>query len=177
MLKKKTVFTTARALTLAAMLAAMSVVIGIFCKNFLDFGGGLLRITFENLPIILSGIIFGPVVGGLVGCVSDLVSYLLSNQVYPPNLWVTFGACAVGVVSGSIAKYVIKNRGRVQIIVSAAAAHIIGSMIIKTIGLYKYYGVAVLVRIPTYIVIASVEIILICLLMQRRAFARLFEKL
>ena len=76
-----------------------------------------------------------------------------------------------------MAKYVIKKRGRAQIVFSAATAHVIGSMIIKTIGLYKYYGVAVLVRIPTYIVIASIEIILICLLMERRVFARLFDKL
>ena len=38
-------------LVLGAMLAAMSVVIGMICKNFLNFGGGLLRITFENLPM------------------------------------------------------------------------------------------------------------------------------
>ena len=53
-------------LVLGAMLAAMSVVIGIVCKNFLNFGGGLLRITFENLPIILAGIFLGPLTGGMV---------------------------------------------------------------------------------------------------------------
>ena len=83
-------------LTLGAMLAAMSVVIGMFCKSFLNFGGGLWRVTFENLPIILAGVFLGPITGGLVGVVSDLTSYLLSPQIYPPNLIVTFGAFAVG---------------------------------------------------------------------------------
>ena len=46
----------------AAMLVAMSVIIGIFCKNFMNFGLGLFRITFENLPIILAGIYLGPIV-------------------------------------------------------------------------------------------------------------------
>ena len=69
-------------LTLGAMLAAMSVVIGMFCKSFLNFGEGLWRVTFENLPIILAGIFLGPITGGMVGVVSDLVSYLLS----PPDL-------------------------------------------------------------------------------------------
>ena len=82
--RKKSLFPDLKSLTLAAMLTAMSVVIGIFCKNFLNFGGGLFRITFENLPIILSGILFGPAVGGAVGIASDLVSYLLSSQIYPP---------------------------------------------------------------------------------------------
>ena len=71
-------------LTLAAMLTAMSVVIGIFCKSFLNFGAGLFRVTFENLPIILSGIMFGPTTGAIVGIAGDLVSYLLSPQIYPP---------------------------------------------------------------------------------------------
>ena len=51
-------------LTLGAMLAAMSVVIGMFCKSFLNFGEGLWRVTFENLPIILAGIFLGPITGG-----------------------------------------------------------------------------------------------------------------
>ena len=36
----------------AAMLVAMSVVIGVFCKTLLNFFGGMMRITFENLRII-----------------------------------------------------------------------------------------------------------------------------
>ena len=94
--KRHTVFRSLRVLTQAAMLTAMSVVIGIFCKSFLNFGNGLFRITFENLPIILSGLLFGPVIGGIVGVATDLISYLLSPQLYPPNLIVTAGAFSVG---------------------------------------------------------------------------------
>ena len=162
-------------LTLCAMLVAMSVVIGIFCKSVLNFGGGLFRITFENLPIILSGIIFGPVFGGAVGLCSDIISYLLSGQAYPLNVIVTVGAVSVGIVSGIVSRYVIKERGVLQAAVSAGAAHIVGSMIIKPIGLFSYYGIAVLWRIPIYIVIATLEIILICVLMKRGAFLRLID--
>ena len=59
-MQKNTAFKSVKALVLAAMLTAMSVVIGMFCKTLLNFGNGLFRVTFENLPIILSGIIFGP---------------------------------------------------------------------------------------------------------------------
>ena len=164
-------------LVLGAMLAAMSVVIGMFCKNFLNFGGGLLRITFENLPIILAGMFLGPLTGGMVGIVSDLTSYLLSGQIYPPNLIVTLGACSVGVVSGLMAKYVIRTRGLRQIILSGGAAHLIGSMIIKPIGLFQFYQWAVLIRIPLYLVIAPLEIFLLCVLWKQKSFRRLFEKL
>ena len=164
-------------LVLGAMLAAMSVVIGMFCKSFLNFGGGLWRVTFENLPIILAGVFLGPITGGMVGVVSDLTSYLLSPQVYPPNLVVTFGAFAVGVTAGLMAKYAIRQRGTKQIALSAAVAHVIGSMIIKPIGLFQFYQWAVLVRIPLYLVIAPLEILLLCLLWRQKSFRKLFEKM
>ena len=162
-----------RTLTLSAMLTAMSVVIGMFCKTFLSFGGGLVRITFENLPVIFSGIIFGPLTGAVVGACSDLISYLLSPQIYPPNLIVTLGAASVGLVSGLVSRFVIRKRGYAQIITAASSAHIIGSMIIKTIGLFQFYQWAVLWRIPLYVVIATLEILVMCLLYRTAAFRRL----
>ena len=164
-------------LTLGAMLAAMSVVIGMFCKSFLNFGGGLWRVTFENLPIILAGVFLGPITGGMVGIVSDLTSYLLSPQIYPPNLIVTLGAFTVGLVSGLMARFVVRERGTKQIALSAAVAHIIGSMIIKPIGLFQFYQWAVLVRIPLYLVIAPLEILLLCLLWKQKSFRKLFDKM
>ena len=145
------------ALTLSAMLIAMSVVIGIFCKTFLNFGGGLFRITFENLPIILSGIMFGPLVATVVGVATDLVSYLLSPQIYPPNLVVTLGAATVGFISGFISHFLVKKQGYAQIIISGIAAHAVGSMIIKSVGLFTFYSWLVLWRIPTYLIIATLE--------------------
>ena len=162
-------------ITLAAMLTAMSVVIGIFCKNFLNLGGGLFRITFENIPIILSGILLGPICGAAVGIASDLISYFLSAQVYPPNLIVTLGAMTVGLISGLISRLVIKKRGYVQIILAGALAHLVGSMIIKPFGLFQFYGWLVLWRIPLYLVIAPLEIALLCMLYQNKSFRRLMD--
>ena len=159
------------------MLVAMSVIIGIFCKTFMNFGAGLFRITFENLPIIFSGILFGPIYGAVVGIATDLVSYLLSPQIYPPNLVVTLGAAAVGYVSGFISHVIVKKRGYAQIIISASFAHIIGSMMIKPIGLFAFYGFAVLWRIPLYLLIIPIEILILCLLHKNAAFRRVTEKL
>ena len=139
----------------------------------MNFGNGLFRITFENLPIILSGILFGPVIGGTVGIATDLVSYLLSPQVLPPNLLVTLGAFSIGLISGFVSHYVIRKRGVPQIIFSSLAAHVVGSMIIKPIGLYAFYGVAVLWRIPLYFVIVPIEITLLCALFRNQSFQRI----
>ena len=164
-----------RYITRSAMLVAMSVVIGIFCKSVLNFGGGLFRITFENLPIIISGIFFGPAAGASVGLLSDIISYLLSGQSYPLNAVVTVGAVSVGLVSGLVSRFAVRERGNLQIILSGALAHVVGSMIIKPIGLYQFYGMAVLFRIPMYLVIAPIEILLICLLYKKSGFRRLVD--
>ena len=154
------------------MMTAISVVVGIFCKNYLNFGLGLFRITFENLPIIMTGIIFGPIAGGVVGVASDLISYLFSAQAYPPNLIVTLGAAMSGIISGLSSRLIVRKKGSAQIIVSGTLAHVIASMIIKPIGLYQFYGIMVLWRIPLYFIIAPIEITIICFLLKRKSFAR-----
>ena len=168
-------FGSVKRLCAAAMLVAISVVIGIFCKNVLNFGNGLFRITFEGMPIILSGIMFGPLVGGFVGFSADVLSYFLSTQSFAISPIVTAAATLMGVTSGVVAKYIVKMGGNKQIIISGAVAHIISSMIIKPIGLFVYYGWAVLFRIPLYLVIAPIEIFIICLMYKNREFRRILN--
>ena len=122
------------------------------------------------LPIIIAGMILGPVAGGMIGCASDVISYLFSVQKYAMNPIVTLGAVVVGVLPGIISKYIIKENGYKQIIVSGVFAHLFGSVIIKSIGLFTYYNWSILWRIPLYLcVIAPVEIILICLLYKNKS--------
>lgn len=172
---KISLFGSLKVMTMAAMLTAMSVVIGIFCKSFLNFGEGLYRITFENLPILLSGIMFGPIVGGVVGAATDIISYLLSPQTYPINIIVTLGAAAVGLVSGVVSRYVLRKKTSARIVFSCLAAHAVGSMIIKPIGLFAFYGWAVLWRVPMYLVIAPIEIILICAMRRNSTAKKLID--
>ncbi len=170
-------FGSVKRLCAAAMLVAISVVIGIFCKNVLNFGNGLFRITFEGMPIILSGIMFGPLVGGIVGFCADVLSYFLSTQSFAISPIVTAAAVSMGVVSGVVSKYIVKEMGTKQIIIAGATAHIIGSMIIKPIGLFVYYGWAVLFRIPLYLVIAPMEILIICLMLKNKEFKKMVNQI
>ena len=176
MQKKKKNVMDVKTLTIGAMLTAISIVVGIFCKNFLNFGEGLFRITFENFPIILSGILFGPVVGGLVGAASDILSYILSTQSCAISPLVTLGAVSVGVVSGTVSRLMKHKSPLWKITLSAGLAHLVGSLIIKSIGLYAYYGVAVLYRIPTYLVICTLECIIIHLFFQNKVFLKISEE-
>ena len=171
--EKKPIFTT-RKVVVAAMLIAMSAIIGIFCKTYLNFLGGVLRVTFENLPTILAGIMFGPIVGGICGLATDIVSFLMSPQTYFFSPVVALGSLMVGVVSGVVAKLIIKKKGTLQVIVSGGAAHIIGSLLIKSIGLFPIYEWMILWRLLLYAAgIIPLELLILCLLFKSRAFMRL----
>ena len=162
-------------LTLAAMLCAISVVIGIVCKNYFSFGP--IRITFEGLPIIMSGILFGPVVGGIVGFASDFISYCYSVQAFAISPVISVAAMLLGVIPGIITKYVVRKRSTAAIIMSGAIAHFISSMIIKTAALYFMMErtPVVFFRIPLYLVIAPIEIFVICLMFKNSAFVKMID--
>ena len=175
MSKRKNGIGGVRVLTNSAMLTALSVVIGIFCKNFLNFGNGLFRITFENFPVILSGIIFGPLVGALVGVASDVLSFILSTQSFAISPIVTLGAALVGFMAGAVSHYLIKKEGLFRIVLSVLSAHLLGSVIVKSVGLFVYYDWLVLWRIPVYAVIATLEAVMICAMYKNRTFYKLMK--
>lgn len=178
-MKKKNSKNSTRKWVFAAMLTSLSVVIGWVCKTYLTFGDGSVRVTFENTPVILAGIWLGPLMGGLVGICSDVVSALLSG--YGINPIITLGAMSVGVVSGLIFKYMGNAKPIVKIPVLVYLAHCIGSVIIKSFGLYVYgYAVLMWVRIPLYIGIALAESYIIYILYKNKGVSsgieRMFDK-
>ena len=161
---KKTV--NARLLARTAIFVALSIVLG----KFLAFNiGQSIRISFENLPILPSGLLFGPTVGAVVALCADVLGCFLAG--YAINPIVTIGAVSIGLISGALYKYLpfLQNA---KIAVSVFCAHTVGSMIIKSIGLYSYYqNIAdIMLRIPTYICIAVLEIFIIRMLINNRTF-------
>ncbi len=173
-----------RVLCISAMLIAISVIIGWICKLYMtfDFLGGSVRITFENLPIILSGMAFGPFTGLAVGAASDIVSTAFSQYgLGGINPIITAGSAAVGLVAG-LCRYIPGKNGKKSILIPVAAAHTAGSVIIKSIGLYVYhfyvevtlFGIgfnSLFLRIPTYIIIGAIEYYIISVLRKNRFIA------
>ena len=165
-----------RSIALTGLLVALSVVIGWLCKTYLTFGA--IRVTFENIPVIISGIVYGPIVGSIVGVLSDAVSCLTSPN---PSLnpIIMLGAATIGALSGITAKYIIRKSEGLKVWVSVFASHIIGSMIIKSIGLHVFfkYGLEILVwRIPLYLGISICESIIIYAVLQNKNIRKLLGK-
>ncbi len=177
---KLPIFHSLQGLCFAGILSAMSIVFGKFLQipnPFQDF----IRISFENLPIILSGFALGPIAGALVGIVADLIGCVLYG--YSINPIITLGAASVGLTSGFISNYIIKKPLLLKVAVSVTASHIIGSVLIKSAGLaawylQKYelgYWEFVAWRLLNYVIIATAESIIIYLLYKNRAFRNQLE--
>ena len=130
------IFKSLSGLCFAAILSAMSIILGKFLQipnPFQDF----IRISFENLPIILAGISLGPIAGMLVGTAADLIGCVL--YAYSINPIITAGAATIGLVSGFMSNYIIKKPLLLKITVSTATSHIIGSVLIKSAGLAMWF--------------------------------------
>lgn len=161
-----------RVLTTAALLAALSAVIGILCKNLFTFNI-YYRITFENAPVILSGLLYGPVVGAMVGLCADAVSCLMSSN--PAlNPIISLGAAAVGVLSGLV-PMVLRRGVRLQTGVAVFLAHLIGQVGIKSIGKMLYFGMpwqGIFIGLGISAVVGVMEFMLISWMRSGKALVR-----
>ncbi len=167
-------FGNVRILCIAATLTAAAVVIAYLCK-FLTTPDGNLRITFENLPIIFAGSMFGPWVGLSVGLCADLLSALIFYGAGGINPIITLGAGCVGLFAGIMSRLPIKKTA-FSLILSVSTAHIIGNMLIKSAGLMIWYGtpfISVLPRIPLYLIIGLVEYVILLPIVKSNAIKRI----
>ena len=167
------VFGNPRALCTAALLAALTVVISAICKSFTVTMS--VRITFENLPLILSGYILGPWVGLLTGLCADLTSTAATYGLGQINPILTLGSASVGFIAGIVSHYIIPKKSALQMFICVFSSHIIGNMIIKTLGLYIYYRtppVEIAVRILVYLGIAVFESIILSAIIKSKGIAK-----
>lgn len=150
---------------------AMLVAISIVCGKYLAFGvGNVLRFSFENLPIIIAGAAFGPIAGLLVGTVADLVGCLLVG--YAINPLVTLGAAVIGLLSGSLWYLCRKVPLWTKTTVSVFFSHLVGSVLIKTLGLAIYYDMPIIIlmlwRLLNYVIVGAIEGTMIYFLMKNK---------
>ena len=150
-----------------ALLAAISIIMG---KYLAIRGGDVMRFSLENTPIILAGIAFGPWAGAAVGIIADLVGCLM--VAYTINPLVTLGAAAIGVVSGLLPRVMksVELRPTVKIGITVAASHLLGSVIIKTVGLSAYYDMPFIIlmlwRALNYLIVGIIDGVIVHVLLK-----------
>ncbi len=156
-----------RVLCAVALLSGLAIIIAYLCKSLTLTPS--LRVTFENLPIILCGYLFGPILGALCGAAADLISTPIFG--YSINPLITVGAAVVGFAAGAVRFWIFRRDGKLPLLCSVAAAHFFGNILVKSAAFTIWYGtpiLALLPRIPLYIGIAAIEFFLLWALLSNR---------
>lgn len=107
----KTKWMTTPVMVKASLLAGLSIIFTRVFSFMIPLAGlPALRIGFGGLPIIMSGILFGPLVGGVVGIVSDLIGFLMNPMggTYFPGF--TISAALTGIIPGLIYNWIGKHK-------------------------------------------------------------------
>ena len=169
--QKLALFGSLKVLVLSSILAAISIV----CGKYLAIpGGNVLRFSFENLPVLLAGISFGPFVGAVVGAVADLCGSVMVG--YTINPVITLGAAAVGLCGGAVFRLGCSLSLTPRLVLAVSIAHAVGSVVIKTLGLSAFFALPLwelmLWRLLNYVIIGALELMLLRLLLQNAAIRR-----
>ncbi len=165
-------------LVVLAFLTAISIVCG---KYLAIRGGDVMRFSLENMPIIFAGMCFGPLAGAAVGLVADLIGCVLVG--YSINPLVTLGAVIIGVISGVLPPLLRKTKLKDWLItlITVAAAHIFGSVIIKTVGLSVFYSmpfyILLLWRTLNYLIIGILDGFIVHILKSNKEIKAQIKKL
>ena len=164
--------TSARTLTMLALLVAMSIVF----SRVLSISTGFVRFNLGSLPVLLAAVVFGPGAGFAVGAVADIIGGVLAG--YAINPLITLGAGSVGLVSGLLFQKLGSLRLGLRLQISILAGHLVGSVVINSLALHLFYGYqwpVLAARIPNAIVLSAVNTVLVRILLENKALAAMIK--
>lgn len=133
---------TTKELVYMALLVSLSVVLTRVLSVRVAIGSveGI-RIGFGGLPIVLAGIAFGPLAGGLVGAVGDVVGYVINPMgAYMPHFTLT--SALTGILPGLIVFYLFGRRRDYWVLLTAiAVGQAVSSVVLVPLFLESLFGI------------------------------------
>ncbi len=144
-----------RIMTRWALLIALNIVLTRLFSIRIPIGGveGV-RIGFGSLPVVFAGIFMGPLAGGIVGAVGDLVGYFINPiGAFLPHF--TICAALRGIIPGLIILLVSKTRREVGILPMFVAVGL--TLVLVDIFMVPYFietlfGLSRVVTVPLRII-------------------------
>ena len=162
-----------RVLVFASILCALTVILAQYASIKI---GSSHRIGFGSLPILLAGCFFGPIVGMAVGLVGDLVGCAMFYGLGSLVPLVTLGCVAEGFLAGLLRG----KLSRLSLITSAFVPHIVGSMFLKSLGLWLYYKTpfdVLIWRVPVVIAESALMAVVLVLIVGNPAIQKAVKRL
>ncbi len=162
-----------RSMVQCALLIAISIVL----THMLTISTPILRINLGGVPILLAGIVFGPVGGAVVGALADLIGGTLAG--YSINPMITVGTSLTGFIMGLCYHYLPLAKPNIRLLSGLVFGNLIGSVIVNSLALRIYYGYAwsvLALRIPNNIMLGAVEFFVLWYLCKNKALMKVLLK-
>lgn len=145
-----------RTMVYMAFLIALSIVLTRLFSLRIPIGGieGI-RIGLGALPMIFAGIAFGPVYGGIVGAVSDLIGFFINPLGgYVPHFTLT--AFLTGFIPGAVIHFMVKSTNKYWPILGAIIiGEVSTSVILVPFFLQRLFGIPLATTvIPNMVAVA-----------------------
>ena len=126
-------------LTAAAVLTALSVVLTRFA-SVMALGGQSIRIGIGAIPLLIAGLLLGPVAGGLAGIAADLIGVMINLMGASFHPGFTLTSMLTGMIPGLV-MIAFKNKLEAKTVVFAwLAVTLICSVALQTLWLSQMQG-------------------------------------
>ncbi len=128
-------------LTICAILLALRVILGMF-----EITIGTYRISLSFLPIAISGLMFGPVVGAIMAVLGDIITLIVHPTGFP-NFGIMFSQALGGAIYG-LFLYKQFKISIIRTILTCLSVTVFCNLIITSISLNIAYGTPYEVMMP-----------------------------
>lgn len=160
---------TTKVVTRAAILTAISIVLSRFLSIFIS---QTLKIGFSSIPLMLCGLMFGPLVGAMSGLAADLIGAMifLGGQFH---LGFTLSSILTAVIPALVKKYLIRDKknSTLLIVVSVILTFLVAHLLLNSLWLTQLYGMTypamMISRAPKVIIEAILNIIIMKVIYDR----------
>ncbi|NLJ74293.1 MAG: folate family ECF transporter S component [Firmicutes bacterium] len=141
-------FTTRTATNLGLLTAISIVLTRVFGFIIPIAGVGALRISFGEIPIMLSGILFGPVAGAVTGVAADLIGYAINSHggAFFPGFTLT--AALTGIIPGLLLFRRMKDPQWWQVGLTVLVTDLITGVFLNTLWLTIMFGQGFFILLP-----------------------------
>ena len=134
-----------RSLVMAALLLAIAVVLGFFTLQLTEF----IKIGFAYIANEFAGMMFGPVVGAIIGATADILKYMV-NPTGPFFPGFTISGFCGGLIYGIVLYK--KPLSVKRVIIANTLVTILVNLLLNTYWLTLLYGNAYMALLPARII-------------------------
>jgi ECF transporter S component (folate family) len=149
--------TITRKITLAALLVSISIVLTRFFGIVIPLGGyPSLSLDLGSVPILLSGIVLGPIFGGIVGLSSDAIGFFVNSRGGVFHFGFMLNSILTGVIPGLVFLFLKNKNLRLFKIITISVLYILSTYYFLVVRSADSTALKLLSNILLFIVASSI---------------------